>query len=163
MRYRLLMARQGLTELARHGAFARVMDVVHRRQQRLDDLAYRLAQAERNVIDGQRRRYETLAAAVRHYDVRRVLDGMRKDLTAQSRALLSAFRNLLLEDKVRVERMETALQALSPLAILDRGYALVFDDSGNLLKEAVKTKPGDEISARLAKGSLRATVKRIDT
>ena len=48
------------------------MDLIHRRQQRLDDLARRLANAERGVIEAQRRRFEALSAAVRHYDVRRV-------------------------------------------------------------------------------------------
>jgi exodeoxyribonuclease VII large subunit len=56
--------------------------------------------------------------------------------------------------------MDTALSALSPLAILERGYALVFDASGKLLKDAAKVKAGDEISARLAKGMLGATVKK---
>ena len=160
IRYHLLIARQNLTELARHGAFARMMDLIHRRQQRLDDLVYRLAQAQRSIIENQRRRFETLSAAVRHYDVRRVLASMRKDLEAQITALISAFRNLLLERKVRLERMDTALQALSPLAILERGYALVFDASGKLLKDAAKVKAGDEISARLAKGTLIAKVKK---
>jgi exodeoxyribonuclease VII large subunit len=159
IRYHLLIARQNLTELARHGAFARIMNLIHRRQQRLDDLLHRLAQAQRSIIENQRRRFEALSAAVRHYDVRRVLASMRKDLEAQSTALVSAFRNLLLERKVRVERMDTALQALSPLAILERGYALVFDASGELLKDAAKVKPGDEISARLAHGTLNATVR----
>ncbi|MGA8152766.1 MAG: exodeoxyribonuclease VII large subunit [Terriglobales bacterium] len=160
LRYRLLIARQSLTELAQHGAFARMMDLIRRRQQRLDDLVYRLAQAQRDVIDRQRRRFETLSAAVRHYDVRRMLAGMRNDLGTQNTALLSVFRNLLLERRVRVERMQTALQALSPLAILDRGYALVFDAEGNLLKDARKVKTGDEISARLSKGTVKATVKQ---
>jgi len=159
IRYRLLIARQSLTELARHGAFARMMDLIHRRQQRLDDLIYRLAQAQRSIIGNQQRRFEALSAAVRHYDVRRVLASMRKDLNAQSTALISVFRNLLLERKVRLERMETAVQALSPLAILERGYALVFNASGKLLKDAAKVNAGDEISARLAKGTLSATVK----
>ena len=160
IRYHLLIARQNLTELARHGAFARMMDLIHRRQQRLDDLVHRLAQAQRSTIENQRRRFETLSAAVRHYDVRRVLAGMSKDLDAQTTALVSAFRNLLLERKVRLERMDTALQALSPVAILERGYALVFDASGKLLKDAAKVKAGDEISARLARGTVTATVKR---
>jgi exodeoxyribonuclease VII large subunit len=73
--------------------------------------------------------------------------------------LLSAFRNLLLERRVRVDRMETALQALSPVAILERGYALVFDGSGKLLKDARKVKAGDEISAKLAKGTVTARVE----
>jgi exodeoxyribonuclease VII large subunit len=160
LRYRLLMARQSLTQLAQHGAFARMMDLIHRRQQRLDELVYRLPQAQRGAIERQRRRFEILSAAVRHYDVRRALAGMRKDLAAQSTALLSVFRNLLLERRVRVDRMQTALQALSPLAILDRGYALVFDGAGNLLKDAAKVNTGNEISARLAKGTLQATVKK---
>jgi exodeoxyribonuclease VII large subunit len=160
IRYHLLIARQRLTELARHGAFARMMDLIHRRQQRLDDLVYRLSQAQRSIIENQRRRFEALSAAVRHYDVRRVLTGMRKDLETQTTALVSSFRNFMLERRVRMERMETALQALSPVAILERGYALVFDSSGKLLKDAAKVKAGDEISARLAKGTVEATVKR---
>jgi exodeoxyribonuclease VII large subunit len=88
-----------------------------------------------------------------------VLAGMKKDLEARTTAMIAAARNLLLERKVRLERMDTALQALSPLAILDRGYALVFDESGKLLKNAAKVKPGDDISAKLAKGTISATVK----
>jgi exodeoxyribonuclease VII large subunit len=159
VRYQLLMVRQNLTELARHGAFGRMTDLIHRRQQGLDELGHRLRQAERGIIEKQRRRFEGLSATVRHYDVRRVLAGMRKDLSAQQTGLVSAFRNFLLERRVRVERMETALQALSPVAILERGYALVFDASGKLLKDARKVKVGDEISAKLAKGTVRAKVE----
>jgi len=160
MRYHLLIGRQNLTELAQHGAFARMMDLIHRNEQRLDDLVNRLAHGQRDVLEKQRRRFETLSSAVRHYDVRRVLAGMKKDLDARTTAIISVMRNVLIERKVRVERMDTALQALSPLAILERGYALVFDASGNLLKNAKKVKPGDEISAKLAKGTVSATVKQ---
>src|SRR5579863_2746513 len=161
MRYHLLMARQNLTELAQHGAFARMMDLIHRREQRLDDLVNRLSHGQRDIFEKQRRRFEALSAAVRHYDVRRVLAGMKKDLDARTTAVVSAVRNLLLERRVRVERMDTALSALSPLAILERGYALVFDASGKLLKDAAKVKAGDEISARLAKGTVSATVRKV--
>jgi len=137
-----------------------MMDLIHRREQRLDDLVNRLAHGQRDVFEKQRRRFETLSGAVRHYDVRRVLAGMKKDLDARTTAILSAVRNSVLERKVRVERMDTALQALSPLAILERGYALVFDASGTLLKDAAQVKAGDAISARLAKGTVEATVKK---
>jgi exodeoxyribonuclease VII large subunit len=159
VRYQLLMVRQNLTELAQHGAFGRIMDLIHRRQQHLDELGHRLTQAQREIIEKQRRRFETLSATVRHYDVRRVLAGMKKDLAAHHTGLLAAFRNFLLERKVRVERIETALQALSPVAILERGYALVFDADGKLIKDARKVKVGDEISVKLAKGTLTATVE----
>jgi exodeoxyribonuclease VII large subunit len=49
---------------------------------------------------------------------------------------------------------------LSPVAILERGYALVFDASGNLLKDPNQVEPGQEISARLSRGEIQATVTR---
>jgi len=160
LRYRLVIAKQALTELAQHGAFARIMDVINQRQQKLDDLTHRLERAERQMLEQQRRRWETAAAAVRHYDVRRVLAGIRRELEARVSGMASAARALLLSRRARLDRLSGQLNALSPLAILDRGYALVFDASGNLLKDAARTKAGDEISARLARGIVTATVKR---
>ena len=160
VRYRLMLADRSLIELSQHGAFARMMDAIRRRQQRLDDLVYRLSQAHRGLLQNYERRFEALAASIRHYDVRRVLNGMKKDLEASSSTLASAMRNALLGQKVKLERMDTALQALSPLAILDRGYALVFDASGKLLKNAADLKPGDEVTAKLSRGSFDATVRK---
>jgi exodeoxyribonuclease VII large subunit len=99
------------------------------------------------------------SAAVRHYDARRVLAGMRGELLAQATALGGAMRNLLLQYRVRAERMGRALEMLSPLAILERGYALVFDADGKLVKDAARVKSGDEILAKVAKGEIRAVVK----
>jgi len=160
MRYRLLIGRQALTQLAQHGAFARMMELIRQRQQKLDDLAHRMALAERGLLEKYRRRWETISAAVRHYDVRLVLGGMRRELDTRTTALASVMRNLLLQKRVRMERMETALQSLSPVAILDRGYALVFDSEGKLLKDADGAKIGEEISARLARGRIQAAVTK---
>jgi exodeoxyribonuclease VII large subunit len=160
MRYRLLMGRQALTELAQHGAFARMMELIRQRQQTLDDLTHRMELAERHLLEQQRRRWETISAAVRHYDLRRVLSGMRKELDSGTQALASVMRNVLLQHRVRSERLEMILQSLSPVAILERGYALVFDSKGALLKDASKVKTGDQISARLAHGELHARVTK---
>jgi len=157
---RLLEARHALTERAQHGAFARMMDLIRQRQQKLDDLTYRLERGQRQMLEQMRRRWETVAAAVRHYDARRVLAGMRGELEAETVALAAAMRNLLLQYKVRAERMGSALEILSPLAILERGYALVFDSAGQLVKDAAQVKVGQEISARVARGEIRATVKK---
>jgi len=159
MRYRLLMGRQALTELAQHGAFARTVEAINRRQQKLDDLKNRMERAERQILEQHRRRLEAAAAAVRHYDVRRMLAGIRRELDSRVAALVATARTLLLQRAGRLNQLAGQLEALSPLAILDRGYALVFDSSGTLLKDAERVKAGDEISARLAKGSINATVK----
>jgi exodeoxyribonuclease VII large subunit len=160
MRYRLLIGRQALTELAQHGAFARMAELIHQREQRLDDLNHRMELAERQVLERARRRFEMASGAVRHYDVRLVVSGVRKELESWTSALVAVMRNVLLQYRVKTERLQTALDSLSPLAILDRGYALIFDSEGKLLKDSRQVQIGDGISARLAHGQIQASVTR---
>jgi len=160
IRYRLMMGRQHLTELAQHGAFGRMMDLIHRRQQKVDDLTGRLSHAQRNQLEMQRRKFETLGAAVRHYDLLLVLGSVRKELNARVAAMVAAARDLLLRRRSRLERLTSQMEALSPLAILERGYALVFDASGKLVKDATRVKAGEEIRARVAHGEIIADVKK---
>jgi len=158
VRYRLLMARQELTERAQHGAFARMMDGIHRRQQKLDEQRFRLEKAERQLLERSHRRSESAAAAVRHYDARRRLAAIRQRLEAQVASLAAATHRRLLESRGALDRRTASLEALSPVAILNRGYALVFDAKGQLVKDAARLKAGDELSARLARGRVHARV-----
>jgi len=112
------------------------------------------------LFEHHRRRFESLSAGVRHYDARRVLHGIRQQLDARVSALNATVQTLLLRRRGHLEQLSGRLNALSPLAILDRGYALVFDESGKLLKDASRIKAGEEISARLWKGTVTATVKK---
>ena len=160
MRYRLLMVRQVLTEVTQHGAFARMMDGINQRQQRLDDLTFRLEKSERRLIEQHRRRWERASAAVRHYDARRVLAGIKRDLTSHTATLSAAMKTALLRNRSRLDQIEHELKALSPVAILERGYALVFDSSGKLLKDSAQVSAGDEISAKLSRGQITARVEK---
>src|SRR6202008_3454151 len=147
-----------LTELSRHGGFGRMMDLIRRRQQKVDDLTYRLTHGQGGLPETHRRRFDHLPAAVRHYDLRMVLSGIRKDLNAKMASMASAGRSLLQQKRARLERLTSQMEALSPVAILDRGYALVFDASGKLVKDVTQVNEGDDISARLAQGKIIATV-----
>ena len=65
---------------------------------------------------------------------------------------------------VRLRLAARALDSVSPLATLDRGYAIVSDDeSGAILTNVKKIRRGANIRARLAHGSLTATVRKTDT
>lgn len=159
MRYQLLIRRQALTEVAQHRAFARIMDLIHRRQQRMDDFVYQLIHAQRRSLERNRRRFEKLAAAVQHYDLRVRLSSVRREMESHISALTASVRAANLQRRTRLAGLTDGLQALSPLAVLERGYALVFDSSGKLVKDARQTKPGSDITARLAHGQITATVK----
>lgn len=160
VRYRLLMARQVITEAAQHGAFARAIGGIRQRQQRLDELTFRLERSERLLIEQSRRRWERGSAAVRHHDARRVLAGIQRDLLLHTSALAGEVKTVLLRTRSRLEQIEHQLKALSPVAILERGYALVFDPSGKLVKSSAQLKVGEEISATLAQGSITARVEK---
>src|SRR5215467_5279689 len=127
MRYRLLLGRQALVELGQHRAFTQMMGALNQRQQRLDELRYQLERSMRQKIEQHRRRWEIAAAAVRHYDVRRVLAGIRHEMESLVTNLTGTQRNLLGQRRAQLERLSAELTALSPVAILERGYALVFD------------------------------------
>ncbi len=162
-RYRLLMARQELTELAQHGAFARMMDAINRRQQRLDEAGFRVERAERQLVERWRRRWELASAAVRHYDARQRLAVVRQRLDAQVATLGSAAHARFVAARAVLDRRTAALEALSPLAVLNRGYALVFDGNGRLVKDAERLRAGDEIAARLARGRVKARVSEVES
>jgi exodeoxyribonuclease VII large subunit len=160
-RYRLLMARSQLSDLAQHGAFARMQDVIARRAQLLDELVYRMRANHQKLLHEYGRRLEIAASRIRHFDFRRSLALTRTKLESGSEALARAMRSLIGEHKARLRQATATLQALSPLQILDRGYALVFDSEGALVKDAGQLRSGEEVSARLAKGSFAAKVTKI--
>ncbi len=159
-RYRLLVAKQALDEWARHAAFARVRDALGRRQQRLDDLIFRLASAEARSLQQYRSRLDVAAARIRHFDLRRQLTAMHRDLDARGAAISALARRILLENRARLERTSARLQEMSPLKILDRGYALIFDAGGKLVKGTQQVTVEDELSARLSRGTLGLRVTK---
>jgi exodeoxyribonuclease VII large subunit len=62
----------------------------------------------------------------------------------------------------RLARAASQLDALSPLRVLERGYALVYGSGGQLLRDPNEAPPGSTITAQLARGRLRATVTERD-
>src|SRR5687768_3879696 len=135
-RYQLMQWQRRLSELVQHAVFARMADTISRRQQRLDESAYRLADGFRTHLERNRRRLEVAGTRLRHFDLRRVVGGMRRDLDARKSALEAVARRMLLQRRSRLERSLARLEELSPLKILERGYALVYDAKGKLLKDA---------------------------
>ena len=73
-----------------------------------------------------------------------------------------AAETVLLRRRSRWERLHSSLTALSPKAILARGYALVFDAKGNLVKDAGQLQRGDSVRAQLGRGEFTAEVGEVN-
>jgi exodeoxyribonuclease VII large subunit len=82
----------------------------------------------------------------------------QRRFAAASARLTRIAADIIKQRAARLERAHLRLHALSPLAVLNRGYAIVYAPDGSILRDATYTRAGQVIRARVAKGSLRATV-----
>ena len=67
-------------------------------------------------------------------------------------------KGIFQEKKQQFQNYVGKLEALSPLAILERGYSITFDMHGNLLKEMKQVHPGELISTKLKSGTVKSKV-----
>jgi exodeoxyribonuclease VII large subunit len=132
----------------------------HRIAERVELLANRITRAGRFQLLQVRQRLSRLSAES-------VLRRTRDDLNRRSQRLDqadfradSALRRNLLRRSQRLTQADAALRALSPLRVLERGYALVFGPDGKVLLSAEAVTPGDPITAQLHHGRLSANVTR---
>ncbi len=158
IRYQLMLARQHFSAVSIPQIQNRLQTLIGRRTQRLDDLRRWLDLAASRRLRAPAARLVPLTARLERQDptlrlalARRRLDAARQSLARLAPATIA----------VRAAHLDHAgarLQALSPLAVLNRGYALVYSADGTLLRDSTAAKPDSTIRARLAKGSLTATV-----
>jgi len=160
-RYRFLMARQRLTLLTQSMAFTRMQELIARRQQWVDELAFRLAAAQQKQMRTLRRRLDVAGARLRHQDLQNRLRAMHRELAVRVVAFGNAMRHLIDNRKAGLQRLRSQLRALSPLGILERGYALVFDEQGNLVTNSAQLSPGQPVRGRVAHGSFTARVELV--
>jgi len=104
-----------------------------------------------------RRRHAALLARLQHQHPRHRLALARRRLAAAALALQQHAAALGRPDRLRLARAAGALHALSPLAVLERGYAVVTAD-GRVIRDAAQVEVGAELAIRLHAGTLRTRV-----
>jgi exodeoxyribonuclease VII large subunit len=132
--------------------------------QRLDELEARLRRCMEKRIAAARVELGRLATSVAHANPARRLAKVRERWRWASEQLRRAIVRNLDETKQRLKLADRALVSLSPLATLQRGYAIVaLAENGKLVTDAAAAPPGTLIGVRLARGRLAATVDQSDS
>jgi exodeoxyribonuclease VII large subunit len=157
--YRLTALGRRLSEQGVDRAAALLHRRVGRLLQRVDELEYTCRTRVTRLAAARAGRWQELDTRLRGRDPRVRL--------ARARARLEAAAGLLPERvKARIEaagrRVELAggrLQALSPLGVLDRGYAIVQNESGQVVRAPGDAPVGSEIRVRVRRGRLSARVE----
>ena len=95
-------------------------------------------------------------------EVKSRLANARARLDTASSACEGAVSEKLQDGRERLGLAAASLDALSPLGVLQRGYAIAQDASGKLLRDAASVAEGDLVSVRLQKGKLSTRIERIE-
>ena len=137
-----------------------------RPQARLQALCERQANALRRLHAAWAVRDSALRARLRHADAvlrahrpERRIEVLRERLAALAPRPQAAIARRLHGDTLRLRGLARSLQAVSPLATVARGYAILRHDDGRVIRSTDEAAPGDLLSARLADGELRVRVE----
>jgi exodeoxyribonuclease VII large subunit len=157
-RYLLMRAHERFARLSAPAAFARLRNAWARRQQRVDELQYQLDAAWHRHSRDMAERLQKLESRLLRQDVSHRMRMVRERLAMLDGRIGRAEQELLLRCNARHAHAEGRLQTLSPLAVLNRGYALVFDEAGVLIRDASATREGSLLTTRFADSTLTSRV-----
>ena len=127
-------------------------------RRRLDTLSARMEQSEQKRVKELRERCEALARSRVLRDPMAFIDDKRLLLDYTQKNLASLAQSQMAQREQRFAALAAKLDALSPLKVLGRGYAVVKAADGRILRAASDTEVGEKIEVLLGQGSLMCTV-----
>lgn len=129
-------------------------------RRRAGELERRLFHGLRQRLAAERRRLEQIELRLMRQTPERRLALAREEVEELRQRLLNALPRQLERQRERLESLARALNAVSPLGVLGRGYAIVENGEREVVRRAQDTRPGQQLSVRLGEGRLRVEVKR---
>ncbi len=157
LRTRAQLARSVVDGLAEGRDLGRVEELPAQLGQRLDDLQERLSSAARQAPALVRQRLDRLDAAL-YADLPRAAEAARERANHLNDFLRSHAVRAVDAARARLREAAASLEALSPVAILGRGYSITYRD-GKIVKDAREVKPGDRLRTRLGSGEIDSRVE----
>lgn len=118
----------------------------------------RAGHAMKKQFSALRSRLDALSARRVMAEPMTLIDNRRIEVDHRRDELISAQERIISGKKHEFVRLAAALDAMSPLKVLSRGYAIAFDGEGETLKSVGKIQAGDKLSVRLADGVAACTV-----
>jgi exodeoxyribonuclease VII large subunit len=156
---RLARVRARVLALTSHRVFEAERGRLRTQAQRIDDLARRAEAGLMRQFERTRERYGRVGERLEAFRWERQLSERRQRLTGSRDRLTALVRTGLERRRGSVARLAGMLEGLSPLSVLSRGYALVWDEAEErLVRGPEDVGLGQKIRIRLHGGRLGATV-----
>ena len=157
---RLARVRARVSALTQHRVFEAERGRLRNQAQRVDELARRAQTGLVRRVERARDRYRRAGDRLEAFRWDRQIADRRARVTTQEGRLAGLARQHVAARRSVLARLAGKLDSLSPLAVLSRGYALVFDGSGHLVRDAAEVAVGDALRIRVQSGALAAQVTR---
>ena len=127
--------------------------------QRIDDLSQRLLLAWKTSAKISKVELNSLRSTLAAKSPRKAIDSQKKQLLTIQKNLRGTFENQILGKKNMLQQWNSVLHAMGPAATLERGYSILTDTKGVLIRNSEQVVPGQEIVTRLVDGRINSLVK----
>jgi exodeoxyribonuclease VII large subunit len=159
IRYRIVNARARVQEQALSQAFAEVRGRLRDASTATTSAQHRLQILVAELLRGAHLRADSLNRTLEPAQLRARLREARVRFDSAYTGCTTAIERQIEDAEKRFGLATASLDALSPLAVLHRGYAIAQREDGTLLRDAKSVSIGDSVKVRLAKGRIKATVE----
>lgn len=129
-------------------------------RRRIEQQRESLRAALERIVTRKQREFAATRVRLASIDLRARVARLRHSLDQPTTELRARIDRTLVRCGLKLKTADLQLQERSPFRLLARGYAIAYDSSGNVLRSAHQIEIGDDISIRLARGQLDATVRR---
>ena len=128
----------------------------------LAQLTRRLCGSVQAGLDDRRQMLDALASANVLQNPSAWLSPRRQALRNTVQSLTHSAERRILNEKNELAALSARLDAMSPLKVLSRGYAIVSDENGKVIKRTEDAKPGDVLTARVEDGAITVQVQKTE-
>jgi len=132
------------------------------KMQLLDNIEMKLSQLQNRLLSKLREKLQDCSARLQRKTPIHYIRQLANQMVFRQQQLINLVTMQINRKKTVLANAAAKLDALSPLATLQRGYAIVTTPDQHILHAASEVKPGDDIRVRLLQGSLECKVERIN-
>ena len=135
--------------------------ILNEQKQKLDNIELRLKQAVEKKFLFSQQSLALLKQSIAEKNPYKIIKELLKDIDLLSKNMIKSFTYLVENKSKSLEKINSNLHAFSPLAVLDRGYAIVQNASGQAIKNSQEVQEAELVTTRLSSGSFKSKIAGI--
>lgn len=128
--------------------------VLHEQAQHIDHLELRLQQSMQNQLQKYQYALKQNVISLKHFSPEKTLVTLQQRIKNSLKALQQANKQNLKNKQQQLQHCSQLLNNLSPLQVLNRGYAILQQQNGQIVRDEKQVEEGEELKTRLNQGSL---------